>query len=106
VIEWTPTVSAVVDRVVAPPLRVAVPRTALPFLKVTVPVGVAPRAGWTVALKVTICPTIAGLSEEDTVVVVVDGGTTFTVGRGDLTVVAEFGGGVIVSATVVTADGV
>jgi hypothetical protein len=61
-----------VVNVAVPPLRVAVPSAVLPSRKVTVPVGV-PDPGATalaVAVKVTACPTVEGLGEELTAVVV------------------------------------
>ena len=64
-----PTGNVVVVNVATPPLRVPVPITVLPFMKFTVPVGVYLGAV-TVAVKVTDCPDVDGLTEEVTVVVV------------------------------------
>ena len=64
------------ETLAAPPLRLAVPITADPFLKVTVPVGVPEVAAVTVALKVTFCPWVDGLSEETRLVEVVAAWTT------------------------------
>jgi len=64
-----PTGNVVVGKVATPPLRVAVPIVVLPFAKVTVPVGVGPVVADTVAVKVTDCPDVDGLTEETTVVV-------------------------------------
>ena len=50
----------------------------VPSKNVTVPVGV-PEAVVTVAVKVTLCPNVDGLSDEVTVVVVVAGGGAFTI---------------------------
>ena len=69
--EFAPTASVLVLKVVEPPLRVPVPRTVDPALKVTVPVGTAPVAATTLAVKVTEVPNVAGLSDDVTVVVVV-----------------------------------
>ena len=46
--------------------------------KVTVPVSVAIDA-FTVAVKVTLCPSIEGFNDDVTVVVVVTGGGAFTI---------------------------
>ena len=53
-------------------LRVAVPRGVAPSMNVTMPVG-RPAAGattFTVAVKVSVCPTDAGFADEVKVVVV------------------------------------
>lgn len=56
-----------------------------PSLKVTVPVGMpVPPAGATEAVKVTLAPTLAGLAEALTVVVVPIIGTTCTVVSADV----------------------
>src|SRR5437867_2951274 len=70
-IEWLPTVRAVVANVAVPLVSVAVPSVLLPSRKVRVPVGVpAPGAtAATVAVKVTDWPRPDGLSEEVTAVV-------------------------------------
>lgn len=64
-----PAASVDVVSVPAPAVREAVPMDAGPSKKVTVPVGV-PEALETVAVKVTLCPGIAGFAEEVTTVVV------------------------------------
>ncbi len=56
---------------------VPVPSAVVPSIKVTVPVGVPePEEGATVAVKVTLWPTIAGLGEAVSAVVVVAGAVT------------------------------
>jgi hypothetical protein len=45
---------------------VSVPRTVVPFLKVTVPVGVPDVEDFTLAVIVTLWPTLDGLTEETT----------------------------------------
>src|SRR6266852_5952465 len=68
--EWLPTLSTVVVNVATPlPLSVAVPIGFAPSVKVTDPFGV-PKPLFTVAVKVTACPNVLGLSEEVSVVVV------------------------------------
>jgi hypothetical protein len=52
--------SELVAIVADPPVRVDVPSTVLPEVKVTVPVGPDDR----VAVKITDCPGLDGLSEE------------------------------------------
>lgn len=73
VIECAPTESALVVSVAwRAALSVAVPSEVVPSRKVTVPVGV-PLPGattFTVAVKVTACPTVAGFTDDATVVVV------------------------------------
>jgi hypothetical protein len=76
-----PWVNALVVNVVAPLAKVPVPRVVEPSLNVTVPVGVAavvslpeglaaPAEATTVAVKVTLAPTVDGLSDDVTEVVV------------------------------------
>ena len=69
VMEWVPAVSAEVEKVATPAVSVPVPSTAAPSLKVTVPLGVPVAVLLTVAVKVTDCPTLEGLSEEVNAVV-------------------------------------
>jgi hypothetical protein len=47
-----------------------------PSLKVTEPVGVPPKAGFTVAVKVTLAPWVEGFRDDDTEVEVADALTT------------------------------
>ena len=69
VMEWVPAASVVVLKVADPlALKVSTAMVAVPSLKETLPVGVGPVAGVTLAVKVTLAPAAAGLSEEDTVV--------------------------------------
>jgi hypothetical protein len=71
VIEWDPTDSVLVMKVVEPDARVPVPRVVVPSRKVTVPVGVpVPEVGATVAVNVTDCPKTDGFADDVTVVVV------------------------------------
>ncbi len=69
---WVPWVRVVVAKVAVWVVEFtdAVPRVTVPFLKVTVPLGEPPKAGVTVAVKVTDLPTFDGLAEEVTLVVV------------------------------------
>lgn len=54
-----------------PPLdKLLLPREVVPSIKVTVPVGVPPAEGWTVTVKVTDWPNVAGFRLDATVVVV------------------------------------
>ena len=69
--EFGPTASVLVLKVVEPELSVPVPRTVDPALKVTVPVGVLPVVATTLAVNVTDTPNVAGFSDDVTVVVVV-----------------------------------
>ena len=72
VIALLPCVRAVVVRVAMPPLRVAVPRDVVPLKNATVPVGM-PEPGLvaaTVAVSVTLEPTVAGFGATVTEVVV------------------------------------
>jgi len=55
--------------VATPPLSMAVPNIVAPFLNVTVPVGTPPEEV-TVAVKVMVCVTKAGFSDEVSAVVV------------------------------------
>src|SRR5579872_4247477 len=63
-----PAVSALVEKVAVPPLRVPFPMVAAPSLKVTVLVGVPPAAPATVAVNVTLCPSPDGFGEDVNVV--------------------------------------
>jgi hypothetical protein len=76
VIGRLPKGSVVVVKVATPPLRVPVPSVVAPFLKVTVPFGAGPVDGVTVAVNLTDCPEVDGLTEEVRVVVVGEGFTT------------------------------
>jgi len=77
--EWVPAVKAVVLRVTLPLVRVALPRDAVPFLNVTVPATV-PAAEVTVAVKVTASPTVEGVSDETSFVLVGARSTTIETG--------------------------
>src|SRR5215470_1449871 len=66
---WVPTVSEEVVKAAVPPDRGTVASTVAPSVKVTVPVGV-PALLVTVAVNVTACPTLLGLSEDTSVVAV------------------------------------
>ena len=79
VIECVPCVSAEVANVAFPVASSApVPSVVAPSRNVTVPVGtVVPEAGVTVAVKVTDCPTVDGLADDATAVVV-DTSAAFT----------------------------
>jgi len=70
--ECRPEASEDVTSVACPPLSVPVPRLVAPSRKLTVPVGVpaAGNTGVTVADSVTDCPTVPGLGEALTDVVV------------------------------------
>ena len=73
--ECDPAVNALVANVATPEELIATaPRTVAPSLNVTFPEAVlAPETfGETVAVKVTDCPTFAGLAEEVSAVVVAD----------------------------------
>ena len=70
-----PSVSEEVVNAAAPAASVAVPITVAPSLKETVPLGV-PALLVTVAVKVTACPTLLGLTEDASVVVVAAGWLT------------------------------
>ena len=71
---WVPTVKLLVLQVAIPGPLMATAlqpvRVVLPSVKATLPVGAMPV---TAAVKVTLVPTVAGLSELDSVVVVADG---------------------------------
>ena len=73
-----PAVNADVVKVAVLPVRFTVPIFVVPSKKVTVPVGV-PIDAFTVAVKVTLCPSIEGFNDDVTVVVVVTGGGAFTI---------------------------
>jgi hypothetical protein len=66
-----PSASEEVVNVATPPASVPLPITTPPSLKRTVPVGV-PDELVTVAVKVTACPTLLGLTEDVSVVVLVN----------------------------------
>src|ERR1039458_8073932 len=69
--EWEPTESASVVNVATPlPLSPPVPNIVAPSRNVTAPVGVPPAVLATVAVKVTDCPPMEGLSDDTTDVVV------------------------------------
>jgi hypothetical protein len=71
VMERVPAASEEVVNVAMPPARDPVPSVELPSLKVTTsPSGGAPELELTVAVKVTVCPTVVGF-EEDVVAVLV-----------------------------------
>jgi hypothetical protein len=50
--------------VALPPFTGLVPNTVAPSLKVTEPLGVPEIAAFTMAVKVTLCPNLEGLTEE------------------------------------------
>jgi hypothetical protein len=56
VMDFIPTVKAVVDKVAVPPLSVRFPSMAVPDLNVIVPVGAPLSDVTTVAVKVIVCP--------------------------------------------------
>ena len=63
--EWLPAVSEEVEKLAVAPLRGIVASVVDPSLNVTVPVGVPePPDFATVAVKVTDCPNVLGLSED------------------------------------------
>ncbi len=73
VIEWDPTVNALVANVAWPVAsRLPLPRVLVPSRNVTVPVGVPVPGGFTVtvAVKVTDWPKTDGLTDDVSVVVV------------------------------------
>jgi hypothetical protein len=71
VIEWLPAASEEVVKPAVAPLRGTVPSVVAPSLNVTEPVGVPePPDFETVAVKVTDCPTVLGLTEDVSVVLV------------------------------------
>src|SRR5580658_7967128 len=70
--EWSPTVSARVANVALPPWSGDVPRVVEPLLNVTVPAGVPEPCEVAVAVSVTACPKLEGLSDELSVVVVTE----------------------------------
>ena len=73
-----PAGSEFVVRVATPPDKVAVPSNVLPRLNFTVPVGTAvPEL--TVAVKVTFCPTVDGLTSDVNDMVVLAFATTWVV---------------------------
>jgi len=76
--ESVPTGRLEVVKTATPPFSPTVPREAVPFLKVTVPAGVMPALALTVAVNFTAAPKVEGFSDEVRVVVVA-GGTTFTI---------------------------
>src|SRR5260370_22037800 len=66
---WAPAASAAVVRVATPPANALVPMTTPASLKITVPVGVPPALA-TFAVKVTGCPGMLGLTDDETATVV------------------------------------
>lgn len=79
-IEWLPALRAEVVKTAAVPLNGTVASVVAPSAKVTVPVGVpVPLVGASVAVKVTGWPTLLGLAEDVSVVVVADAAGAFTV---------------------------
>ena len=75
-IELVPTFSAEVIKLAEPSLNVPVPSIVSPFINVTVsPFGGAPALEVNTALKVTACPYVDGVGEDERVVVVA-GSTT------------------------------
>ena len=69
---WLPNASADVLNVAFPPLSAFVPKIVAPSLNVTVPVGVPENLGVTTAVNVTALPEGAGLSDDDTLVVLAE----------------------------------
>jgi hypothetical protein len=67
VIEWLPTARLNVENAADPPDRETMPSTVDPSRNCTLPVA---EAGETVAVNVTFCPDIAGLSDEVSAVAV------------------------------------
>jgi hypothetical protein len=65
-----PALSVYVVNFATPELKVLLPSVVVPSMKVTFPVTAPPNSGITIAVKVTDCPNFDGLSEEDSVVVV------------------------------------
>jgi hypothetical protein len=76
---WLPDASADVLNVAFPPLSAFVPKIVVPSLNVTVPVGVPESFGATTAVNVIGLPEGAGLSDDDTLVVVAEVILKFTV---------------------------
>jgi len=72
VIEWDPCAKVEVVNVAMPPDSVPVPSVVAPSRKVTVPDGLpAPGATTaTVAVKVTLCPTVDGFTDDVRLVLV------------------------------------
>ena len=68
--EFAPAGSAAVETTAVPPLREEVPRSVEPSLKVTVPLGVPMPLVTTVAVKLTVCPSVEGFGKEVNVVTV------------------------------------
>jgi hypothetical protein len=66
VIEWLPTARLEVETDALPPLKVAVPSEVEPSTNCTVPVA---TEGRTVAVNVTDCPNVEGLTLEERLVV-------------------------------------
>ena len=80
VIESVPDARLVAVKVATPDeLRFAIPKRVLPLKKLTVPAGVPAGAGATVAVRVTGCPTMAGLGAASRMVAVTVCGLTDTV---------------------------
>jgi len=74
VIECVPVASVEVVNVATPLTKVPEPSVVVPSMKVTEPVGVGPPVdggtGWMVAVKVTVCPRLAGFGDPVSVIVV------------------------------------
>lgn len=85
---FVPRGSVVVARLALPPAKDFVPSTVAPELNVTVPVGVI-VADEIVAVNVTFCPKVDGLSEETTVVDVVAMFTIWATGGADVLTAEE-----------------
>ena len=66
--EWEPVVRVDVVKAALPLVSATVPITTVPFLNVAEPVGVPVVEDFTVAVKVTAVPCVAGFSDETTVV--------------------------------------
>jgi hypothetical protein len=75
-----PEASVEVVNFAKPPLSATVFRTVVPSSKVTVPVTVPTNWGFTLAVKVTDCPTLDGFKDEAKVVLVVALLTTWFTG--------------------------
>jgi len=66
--EWEPVVRVDVVKAALPLVSATVPIITVPFLNVAEPVGVPVVEDFTVAVKVTAVPCVAGFSDETTVV--------------------------------------
>jgi hypothetical protein len=78
VIECDPAVSVVVINVADPAAKVPIPNGVAPSRNVTVPVIVPAVVELTVAVNVTLAPTVDGFADEETLVVVVAFVAAFT----------------------------